>query len=194
MRISGFYLLGFALLASCASEREVTYSKAEATGLAKYQSDVSYMMDEAGNVQPTNSDQRSQFESEGNYYQAQSQMDSQYSKPEYSASRWEQNTSFSKKAYGSGKQSRDYKNSPYFVQQQAAYQGSQASVSGNQQFTGTSRYSGTSSQSYSNSGSVNKPTDAATAKRRNSLPAPDIYTLGEINQLNVEDTNEMLGR
>lgn len=183
--------IGSVLLSSCASEREVTYEKAEATGLAQYQSDVRYMVDEQGNVQPTGQDQRSQFESKGNYYQAQSQMNSEYSKPEYSASRWQQNTSYSKKSYANGDRSSNYKNSPYFVQQQASVQGLQSNVGG-QQFSGTNEYYQSNARAGGADTAVAKPTDAGTSNR--DLPAPKVYTLGEVNQLGVDDTNSMLGR
>lgn len=193
MRDSWLYCLGVAtvLLSSCASEREVTYEKAEATGLSKYQSDVKYMVDEQGNVKPTGQGQRSQFEAKGNYYQAQSQMGSEYAKPEYSASRWQQNTSYSKKTYANGNGSRDYKNSPHFVQQQASVQGQQSNVGG-QNFAGTNEYYRSDAQAGGVDASVSKPTDAGTSNR--NLPAPKIYTLGEVNQLGVDDTNSMLGR
>ena len=183
------YLLIPVLMVSCASEREVTYEKAEARGLDKYKSDVKYVTDEQGNVRP-DSDKRSQFDSKGSYAGAKGFSGEQYSKKDYRSKRWGGDKGFNSKGYSGNVDGGKFQKSPHFVQKQANAQGQYAAAGGeNYAKSGYAGNTGPAQQGEA----VARPTDAKSASRAN-YPAPPVYSLDQANGIGVGDTNAMMGR
>ena len=185
------YLLIPIFMVSCATEREISYEKAEARGLDKYKSDVKYVTDEEGNVRP-DSDKRSQFDSQGTYAGAKGFRGEDYSKKNYRSKRWGGNKDFNSKNFSGNKNGSQFQHSPHFVQQQANAQG-QYAAGGGKNYT-TSGYAGnTGAASRGNAGA--RPSDAKSASKSN-YPAPPVYSLDQANGIGigVSDTNAMMGR
>ncbi|PQJ27304.1 hypothetical protein [Rubritalea profundi] len=187
--LSIYYLLIPIFMVSCASERKITYEKAEARGLDKYMSDVRYVTDEEGNVRP-DSDKRSQFDSRGTYAGAKGYSGEDYSKKNYRSKRWGNNKDFNAKNFSGNKNGSRFQHSPHFVQQQANAQGQNAAAGGENY--ATSGYAGNTGAA-NRGNAVVRPSDAKSASKSN-YPAPPVYSLDQANGIGVSDTNSMMGR
>jgi hypothetical protein len=190
-----WFLVSYAMslvffLGSCASEKKVTHKKAEATGLAKYESDVSYQVREDGSVQ-VNSDKRSSLESVGDYSNVRQQGNSSFYTEGYSKKGWSQNKAYNAKSYQGGENGSKFRNTPHFAQQQASVQGQAANVAG-QGYDTQSFYGG--SQTVSRGQQQTRTRDAATQVQQESFVAPPIRSQAEAQGLSVDDTNFLLGR
>ena len=183
------YLLVPLFIISCASERKITYEKAEAGGIDKYMSDVKYVTDEEGNVRPSK-DKRSQYDSQGSYAGTKGFSGEDYSKKNYRSKRWGGDKEFNSKSFSGNKSGSRFQHSPHFVQQQANAQGQYAAVGG--QNYATSGYAGNTGE-VSRGNPVARPGDAKTSSKSN-YPFPPVYTLDQANGIGVSETNTMMGR
>lgn len=184
-------VLGCIAICSCAKDRKVTYEKADATGIRKYESDVRYVTDEQGNVKP-NQDKRSRYDSEGSYAGGSKDYSgTEYKKGDYNAKRWGGGKGFNAKSYAGNKDGSEFKHSPHFVGQQAAAQGDYSSA-GNKNY-GAASYNNTVG-SAATGAEVNRPQDSQSAAKRSSYQQPTIFTKEQGNGVTVEETNALLGR
>lgn len=184
-------VLSCVAICSCVKDRKVTYSKAEATGLDKYQSDVSYVTDEEGNVRPSQ-DKRSRYDSEGAYASgSKNYSGAAYQKEGYRSKRWGGDKGFNAQSYAGNKDGSQFKNSPHFIGQQAMAQGNYSSA-GNKNYSAAS-YNNSVGPAHTGS-EAGHPQDSMSAARRDSYQQPTIFTKEQGNGVTVEETNALLGR
>lgn len=183
------YLILSLFVLSCVSEREVTYEKGEAKGIRKYESDVKYVIDEQGNVRP-NQDKRSRYDAKGSYAGAKTYSANDFGKAKYRSKRWNSNRGFDSKKF-KNKGGNSYQQAPHFVQKQAAVQG-EYSRFGKENY-GTKGYQKGPNSVYATE-RVNRIVDVETSISNSGYSNPNVYSLQQMNEASVEDTNAMLGR
>lgn len=179
------------LLASCASERSVSYSRGNSGFGERYMSDVQYERQDDGSVRP-NKDVRSQYDGKTEYISGRDFGGKDYTTEKYGKKRWGQNTNYGNKKYAGGTDGSRFQYSPQFVQQQARMQGQQARVSG--QNYGTGQYATAQANVANRNRSMDKPSDAETNVRRGVYKQPDVISKEDYSNISVEESRRLLGR
>ncbi|SHJ82525.1 hypothetical protein SAMN02745181_2724 [Rubritalea squalenifaciens DSM 18772] len=179
------------LLSSCASERKVSYTRGESSGISKYESDVRYQQQADGSVRP-NKDVRSQYDGRQEYLSARSFGGQDYTTEKYGKKRWGRNTDYANKQYGGKTDGSHFQYSPEFVQQQAMAQGQLARVNG--QNYGANQYAAGQANVQNRNHYLAKPANAKTESRRGVYKQPDIISKQDFTELSIEESKSLLGR
>lgn len=183
-------IAGCVLFSSCASERKVTYSKAEATGLDKYQSNVKFETGKDGQAQWQNS-KRSSFESQSGFAATKDFKGKSYDKNGYQKKKWGQNKDFSTKAYAGNTDGGKYKKVPHFANKASNVRDQKSNFGG--QDYGTTNYNGATKKA-SKGRLFSKKEDLKTNIRRRVYKAPEIQSSQEYNGLSLGESKSLLGR
>lgn len=185
-------ILAALLLASCASERKVTYSRGggEEFG-SKYMSDVQFETQKDGSVKP-NKDVRSQYDGKSEYLSARDFSGKDYTTAKYNKKRWGKDLSYANKQYAGATDGSKFEYSPQFVQQQAKAQGQVAQV-GDKQY-GAAQYNAGQANVAKRDTYLDRPSDAETNVRRRVYKQPDIITKQDYTELSIEESRNLLGR
>lgn len=177
-------------LVSCASERKVTYSKAEARNLDKFKSDVEFATNKEGQAVWKN-EKRSQFDSQAGFGGTKDFKSKSYAKHDFTKKKWGQESQFAKQAYQGNKDGSRYQRSPYFASKQTAEQGQLAR--GREKKYASSSYR--EAEKLADTGrDFAKPEDVETNVRRRVYKAPSIQNSDGYNGLSVDEANSLLGR
>lgn len=177
-------------LASCASERTVTYEKAKGEGLRKFESDVEFKTGKDGQAEWTNA-KRSSFESQSGYGATKDFKGKSFDKSEFSKKGWSANKKYASKQYKGHKDGSGFQKSPHFAQKQSRAQGNYSDHASKK--FGTSDY--TAANVKANRGrDFKKFEDTETNIRRRVYKEPTIQSYQEYNGLSLSESKYLMGR
>jgi hypothetical protein len=181
------------LAASCASDNKKSSPAPEpAKPLSQRLSESNgYKQDASGNWVPRN-DKRSSFESQGESQNFKGEYKGKtYKAGEYAKKSWWGNKDYGSQSYaGETDGSRFQKTSRFDGQGARETTGDAAKISGPYQ---TGNYA-TSAATESNSGSIAKPSDAATESRRKVYAQPEIIDWQQQRSITLDQSKGILGR
>ncbi|MGJ8676974.1 MAG: hypothetical protein ACSHX0_05620 [Akkermansiaceae bacterium] len=184
-------IISSCLLLSCASERTITKSKLEVDAFGN---PVNYTVgkDEDGNPM-MKSDVRSFYEGDVSNIASQrgKYNGKDYARKSYRTERWGGDSDYKIKQFGGSQAARGYDQEPWFVKKQASAQGKTAQVGKESFFT---KMFGTSDARENRVSDLKKESDAETNVRRRVFIQPDVISYKEQAELNVSETNQLLGR
>ena len=183
-------IVSCALFVSCASERKVTYKKAELGGIRKFESTVEFKTGKDGEAVWKNS-KRSQFESQAGFGGKSEFAEKSYAKNDFKRKSWNQDTQFNAQSYGGNTDAGKYKKVPHFADQKASFSDRKSNLA--KQSYGADNYSG-AAQRVDKGRQFGKAEDAQTNKRRKVYQQPSIQSAQEYNGLSLDESNSLLGR
>lgn len=176
-------------IASCASQKTVTYTKAEAKGLHKYKEGYSYEKDEHGMLR-SRSDKRSQYEGKSTYLGTTGYGGKQYRSKKYNAQRWQKQSNVTKPYMGNTDGSR-FQTASNEAVQKSRFSESQSNY-GNQEFGTRSVAKRGADKRYDRD--ITTDENHSIRKRRDNRPDPTIMSRKDYGSLSVTETKSLLGR
>jgi hypothetical protein len=178
-------------LASCASKQTFTQSKVR-SGLDKYNNGYEIEKGDHG-MMKSGSDKQSSYNNKRSNIGAQDFSGKDYNKESYRKKRWGGNQDYAAKKYGGNTDGSQYKYSPHYVNRNASSQANGQYATANQSQFNAGKFA-TGKANESRSTAVTTGSSGYVTSRNNNVSEPLIMSRDDYNQLNVQQTNSMLGR